>query len=67
MNERIKQLAKDSDLIRYDSDGNIAQVEKFAESIIRECADVAFLGFAGPLEDSEQVRDVIIKHFGVKE
>jgi hypothetical protein len=37
MNERIQELAKESGLIQYDTDGKIQDVEKFAELIVREC------------------------------
>jgi hypothetical protein len=37
MNERIRELAKESGLIQYDTDGKIQDVEKFAELIVREC------------------------------
>ena len=37
MNERIRQLARQSGLIQYDTDGKMVDAEKFAELIIQEC------------------------------
>ena len=41
MNKRILELAKQSGLIQYESDGKMEEVEKFAESIIEECVITA--------------------------
>ena len=38
MNEQIRELAKEAGLIQYDTDGKKEDVEKFAELIVRECA-----------------------------
>lgn len=37
MNKRIRQLARQSGLIQYDTDGKMIDAEKFAELIIQEC------------------------------
>ena len=37
MNKRIKELAKQSGLIQYESDAKMEKVEKFAELIVQEC------------------------------
>ena len=37
MNNRIKELALQADLIRYKSDGINIKIEKFAELLIQEC------------------------------
>ena len=37
MNERIRELALQVDLMRYPSDGINTQIEKFAELIVQEC------------------------------
>ena len=68
MNERIKELAeqakaessqwlgsKPATTITYD------ELEKFAELIVRECADIA--NNAEPY----QANDLILKYFGVEE
>ena len=39
MNNRIRELAKQSGLIQYDSDGKMEEVEKFAELIVKETID----------------------------
>jgi hypothetical protein len=41
MNKRIRELAKQSGLIQYDSDGKMEEVEKFAELIVRQTMDYA--------------------------
>ena len=41
MNERIRELALQADLIRYPSDLINIKIEKFAELIVLECANVA--------------------------
>jgi len=65
MNERIKELAEQATK-KYDRLGNeipFAQpdLEKFAELIVRECADIA--DKAEPYKSNDLIR----KHFGVKE
>ena len=67
MNERIQKLAEQAgcsiDGMGY-GEGN---VEKFAELIVRECADVAdCTGMAFPV-NGWVVGDKIRKHFGVEE
>ena len=39
MNKRIKKLAREAGLLAYNPDGQPTKLEKFAELIIRECAD----------------------------
>jgi hypothetical protein len=68
MNERIEQLARQVDagyIPRYDMwQMDSETVQKFAELIVRECADIA-----NQWQMSEHpgllVKDVIIQHFGV--
>ena len=58
MNERIRELAEQAELhLELQS----LKVEKFAELIVRECAEVAYKRsvHSGPGD--------IFKHFGVKE
>lgn len=40
MNKRLLELAKESGLIQYDSDGKMHEAEKFAELIITECMEI---------------------------
>jgi hypothetical protein len=65
MNERIRQLAEQAGLITPQDDREnwheyINDVEKFAELIVRECAEIADKGWADPGHQIKQ-------HFGVKE
>jgi hypothetical protein len=67
MNERIRELAKQAELPLLDVDGKCKygdtyfSTEKFAELIVRECAEVAYKRsvHSGPSD--------IFKHFGVEE
>ena len=61
MNERIKELAKEAGLIQYDTDGKMEDVEKFAELIVRECAQK--LENDGMVEVAMEIK----QHFGVEE
>lgn len=81
MNERIKQLAKQSGIsILYEYDGydghagvcNLDDIKKFAELIIKECADIALKkGIASPDTDfrtgSYVINQYLLTHFGVEE
>ena len=68
MNERIKQLAEQAGL-RFTQlmsnpmvpvvDGKETDLEKFAELIVKECADIANGGWAEPGHQIKQ-------HFGVE-
>jgi len=73
MNERIKELIKQAtehDYTTWDSYNQKELVyykfnqEKFAELIVRECADV---GSKFSLAHPEAIRYQIKKHFGVRE
>ena len=68
MNKRIKELIteawsipafKISDIFHWDRE------EKFAELIVRECADVAAFGH-GPT-DSGLIKRGVLEHFGLEE
>lgn len=64
MNERIQELAEQSGMTQYVAAEN-KYLEKFAELIIRECANVANTGI-DPAE-SHLLGDDILEHFGVEE
>lgn len=64
MNERIKQLAGQC-YHRY-SEHNI-DLEKFAELIVRECAEIADDGFASSNFGNGITGHQLLKHFGVEE
>lgn len=68
MNERIFELAKQADLIQWDSlpsgartpdHESVVKARKFAELIVQECADIA-------LREEHDPYECIKKHFGVK-
>jgi len=61
MNERIKELLKQSGLQPY-YDAQEGQIEKFAELIVRECAEVGYR-----THDDFMVKVKIKEHFGVEE
>ena len=64
MNQRILELIKQATNPDYDSDDgpmNELNVEKFAELIVRECADVA------AEHDALDIYEEIREHFGVEE
>ena len=65
MNERIHELAEQAQKVAYYTDGGYTPImildqEKFAELIIRECAEIA--DTAEPFLSS----DLIKQHFGVE-
>ena len=69
MNERIRELAEQCRIETYGVNGELLTFgfdeEKFAELIVRECANVANSGI-DPAE-SHLIGDDIKKHFGVEE
>ena len=67
MNERIKELAEQADLYaRSDNSSMLFEnfqkryTEKFAELIVRECANIA------DIAEPYKATDNILRHFGVK-
>jgi len=65
MNERIKQLAIEADIMAPTWNHVPLGYQKFAELIVRECADVGAFG-QGPT-DSELIKRGVLEHFGVEE
>ena len=69
MNERIKELIKQSTTIEYGADNGFDRVtfdkEKFAELIVRECMAVARK--ADGLDAEYEAWYLIEQHFGVEE
>jgi len=63
MNERLKELAREAELLVYNPNGVPTKLEKFAELIVRECAEVGNSG--DPLQDGEIAR-MIKQHFGIE-
>lgn len=61
MNELIKELAFNSGLIQYASDSKMADVEKFAEAIVKECVNVA-----DEVSMDDTIGYALLEHFGVE-
>ena len=73
MNERIFELAKQADLIQWDTlpsgartpdHESVVKARKFAELNVRECAQVGFDYADG---HCCEISAVILEHFGVEE
>ena len=65
MNERIKQLAEQANVLHTEFFDNEWEVKKFAELIVRECAEVGSFGH-GPT-DSGLIKREVLEHFGFEE
>ena len=65
MNERIKELVEQATECYSNGQERTFDKEKFAELIVRECANVANSGI-DPAE-SHLIGDDILEHFGVEE
>jgi S-ribosylhomocysteine lyase LuxS involved in autoinducer biosynthesis len=71
MNERIRELAKQATTITYEDDGwrlygtevETFNKQKFAELIVRECAEYA----EHELDMAGYKKKFMLKHFGVEE
>ena len=70
MNERILELAGQVCDTLHDGDWNIPNefIEKFAELIVKECANLPFKATGEVTTIGEiAVSNLILKHFGVEE
>ena len=74
MNERIKELREQAmewvpNMADPDTKIRLLNAEKFAELIVRECADIAkhHVMNISTYADAEFVEEQIGKHFGVEE
>ena len=74
MNKRIRQLARQSGLIQYDTDGKMVDAEKFAELIIQECLlslepdpMASEIDYDVELKFYQRSAKKIKRHFGIKE
>ncbi|MEK9896740.1 MAG: hypothetical protein VW518_10010 [Burkholderiaceae bacterium] len=78
MNERIIKLGLDADVLNYidhettrryfiNGHADLEEVEKFAELIVRECAEVVQEGRWMVPPSQEQLARSIKQHFGVEE
>jgi len=59
MNKRIKELGQEAGLLMYNPNGLPTKLEKFAELIVKECANYAY--------SDDQDHKAMLKHFGVEE
>ena len=66
MNKRILELAKQARLIQYDSDGKLEEVQRFAELIVAECAELARQHNLEKADRSHLIHKAVKKHFGVE-
>ena len=69
MNERIKELALQAGF-KTDRIGHLFggdDIEKFAELIVKECADIAEKWYSDYPSDDRLLSDAVKQHFGVKE
>ena len=72
MNERIRELLAEAGLFCYD-DGTVSllgetqvgqpEIEKFAELIVKECADIATNRYQRLMDGGKAIKE----HFGVEE
>ena len=73
MNERIKELAEQAELIEIVDDAYQERgtwqpfVEKFAELIVQECAEFARQHNLQKADRSHMIHRAMKEHFGVKE
>lgn len=66
MNYRIKELAKQSGLIQYDTDSKISDAEKFAELIVLDACEAILEWKKEPFPFDESTAVWILKqHFGI--
>lgn len=65
MNKRIQELAHEVGLPTYNPEGVPTKLEKFAELIVRECAEM-FEGVYTDQQRPERIDIRIKQHFGVK-
>lgn len=75
MNKRIEELAEQADLLgdftptkiagRYAGTINIADIEKFAELIVRECAIMA-RGYEVALNRGKELSSTMLEHFEIE-
>ena len=69
MNERNKELAREAGLLAHNPDGPPTKLEKFAELIVRECANIAHNKQYkhSPAHTTGDCATAIKQHFGVEE
>lgn len=65
MNERIRELARQSGIIQYDSDGKASEVQRFAELIVMDCASIVYNNIDDD-EQGESLSRLILDSYGVE-
>ena len=65
MNQRIRELARQSGIIQYDSDGKASEVERFAELIVMDCASIVYNN-SDDDEQGESLSRLILDSYGVE-
>ena len=60
MNNRYQDLAREAGLLVHNPDLMPTKLQKFAESLIRECAEIAYKA------EPYKANDLIKQHFGVE-
>jgi hypothetical protein len=66
VNERIKELAREAGLLAYNPEGPPTKLEKFAELIVRKCAELFEVEYGTSEVSGNQVARVLKEHFGVE-
>jgi hypothetical protein len=67
MNERIKELAREAGLLVHNPNGVPTKLGKFAELLIKECAEALDNNIAPPSHPFNSIGYKLKEHFGVKE
>ena len=65
MNGRYKELAREAGLLTYNPEGAPTKLQKFAELIVLECAEISG-GNLGPTDRYHTARR-IKEHFGIRQ
>jgi hypothetical protein len=66
VNERIKELSREAGLLAYNPEGPPTKLEKFAELIVRKCAELFEVEYGTSEVSGNQVARVLKEHFGVE-
>ena len=66
MNERIKELAREAGLLVHNPEGVPTKLEKFAQLIVRECANWIMTTDSDPYIGKQDAK-ALLEHLGVEE
>ena len=64
MNDRIRELARQSGIIQYDSDGKASEVQRFAELIVMDCASIVYNNSDD--DQGETLSRLLLETYGVE-